>query len=115
VGRLERARLPRNGSGIVAAFALNELDARDRDGMLPRLLGAARAGARVLVVEPIARGIAPWWDAWRRAFREAGGRADEWRVRADLPPALRLLDRAAGLDHRELIGRSLYADGRNSP
>jgi hypothetical protein len=38
---------------------------------------------------------------------------DEWRFPAGLPPRLALLDRAAGLDHRELTARSSYlsADG----
>jgi len=39
---------------------------------------------------------------------EAGGRADSWRLPAALPERWRLLDRAAGLDHRELTGRSLW-------
>jgi hypothetical protein len=37
-----------------------------------------------------------------------GGRADEWRFRAELPPIVAKLDRAAGLDHRELTARSLW-------
>lgn len=114
VGRIEHARLPGAGSAVVAAFAVNELDAGGRDVLLPRLLGAARTGARVLIVEPVARGIAPWWGAWSAAFVAAGGRADEWRFPSSLPPALALLDRAAGLDHRELTARSLYADGRRN-
>ena len=44
-------------------------------------------------------------------FVEAGGRADRWRFTAELPERLRLLDRAAGLDHRELTARSLYLPG----
>ena len=59
-------------------------------------------------MEPIARGAAPWWSEWARALEKAGGRADEWRLAAGLPERLRLLDRAAGLDHRQLTARSLY-------
>jgi hypothetical protein len=65
-------------------------------------------GASVLIVEPIARRLAAWWDAWRSAFAERGGRAHEWRFAARLPPTLALLDKAAGLDHRELLARSLW-------
>ncbi|HKQ60062.1 MAG TPA: hypothetical protein VJS92_02180, partial [Candidatus Polarisedimenticolaceae bacterium] len=43
--------------------------------------------------------------------RAAGGRADEWRLPAELPEPLRKLDRAAGLDHRELTARSLWLAG----
>ena len=66
----------------------------------------------MLVIEPLARGVTPWWDEWEAAFRAAGGRADEWRFRADLPPPLKLLDRAAGLDHAQLTARSLYRPSR---
>jgi precorrin-6B methylase 2 len=99
---------PRTRAMILAAFVVNELDDKGRDALLPRLLERAAAGDRVLVVEPLARSVARWWPAWERAFHGAGGRADEWRFRSDLPPLVAKLDRAAGLDHRELTGRSLF-------
>jgi hypothetical protein len=110
-GDIGTARLPGPSHGILAAYAINELAPHARDAVLERLLEAADRGARVLVVEPIARRISPWWDGWVRAFEARGGRADTWRFRIDLPPQLRLLDRAAGLDHGELTGRSLYLAG----
>jgi hypothetical protein len=66
----------------------------------------------VLVVEPIARSLTPWWDESARKFEGAGGRADEWRFPIELPPMLRLFDRAAGLNHSELTARSLFCPGR---
>ncbi len=107
-GDLDRVHLPGRGGAVVAAFTANELDEARRDRLLVRLLDAGRAGARVLVVEPIARRAAPWWDRWAAAFRAAGGRDDEWRFPAELPERLAELDRAAGLDHRELLARSLW-------
>jgi hypothetical protein len=69
------------GTAVVAAYLLNELlpDARRRleDG----LLDAASHGARVLVLEPIARAITPWWEETAKRFVAAGGRADEWQLR----------------------------------
>ncbi|HEY6210844.1 MAG TPA: hypothetical protein VIW45_01105 [Vicinamibacterales bacterium] len=94
-------------TGIVAAFTVNELADDARAALLTRLVEHARRGHCVLVVEPLARSIAPWWNQWREAFASAGGRADEWRFRVDLPPLVAKLDRAAGLDHRELTGRSI--------
>jgi len=105
---IARAPVPKRGEAALAAYALNELSEPERSALLPVLLGAAKAGARALVVEPIARGTAPWWEGWRAAFVAAGGRADEWRFRPALPEAIARLDRAAGLDHRELTARSLY-------
>ena len=111
-GDLTKARLGGGrGTAILAAYALNELAPPARQGMLPRLLEAAASGAAVLIVEPIARRMSPWWAEWSRAFLEAGGRADEWRFPSTLPPRQRELARAAGLRPHELTARSLFARG----
>jgi SAM-dependent methyltransferase len=107
-GDLDRAPLPGRGAAVIAAFTANELDEARRERLLTRLLDAARAGARVLVVEPIAKRMAPWWGGWADRVGAAGGREDEWRFPAALPAPLLALDRAAGLDHRELLARSLW-------
>jgi hypothetical protein len=96
------------GTGIVAAYAANELGPEGRAALLAELLAAHHKGAHALVIEPIARRSLPWWDEWRRSFERAGGRADEWRFPADLPSTQRTLARAAGLDPRELTARSLW-------
>ena len=98
---------PKPPALLLAAFTVNELPDESRDGLLARLLDRRSKGDRVLVVEPLAGGVAPWWNAWRDAFEAAGGRADEWRLRVELPAIVQKLDRAAGLNHRELRGRSL--------
>jgi hypothetical protein len=104
-GDISRADLGGKDTGVIAAFTVNELDDDARAELKGRLL--ARGGP-ALVVEPIARGAAPWWTEWARAFEEKGGRADEWRFAAGLPGIVERLDRAAGLDHRQLTARSLY-------
>jgi hypothetical protein len=103
--------LPKGRSALLAAFTLNELAPATRDSLLRALLRRASSGDAVLVVEPLARFVAPWWDEWRHAFERVGGRADDWRVRPAIPPIVAKLDRAAGLDHRELTGRSLWLRG----
>ncbi len=112
-GRAVRAdlahfRLPPRPAAIVAAYVLNELDAPRRRRLFHRLLAAATAGTRLLVIEPIARGVVPEWDRWAASAEAAGGRADEWRFAVELPPTLARLDRAAGLDHRVLTARSIW-------
>ena len=104
------SRIPdvRPGGAIVAGYVLNELPEAARRQVEDRLLAAAAKGVKVLVVEPIARGVTPWWDTTAARFRAAGGRADEWRFQVELPPILTLFDKAAGLNHRELTARSLY-------
>jgi SAM-dependent methyltransferase len=107
VADIARVELPERG-GILAAFTLNEMDERAREALMPRFLAHGRRGGQVLIVEPLAGFVAPWWKAWQRVFEDAGGRADEWRFRAALPPIVQKLDRAAGLNHRELTARSLW-------
>jgi hypothetical protein len=111
-GRARRgdlSRLPRLKAGdmAIAAYVLNELREPERRRAEDALLRAAERGARILVLEPIARRITPWWDDTARRVVACGGRADEWRIPVELPPLLRLFDTAAGLDHRELTVRTL--------
>ena len=95
-------------SAILAAYTVNELSDEARAALRGELLRSAARGARILVIEPIARGVAPWWEDWRSAFEHADGRADEWRFPSTLPSRQRELARAAGLDPRELTARSLW-------
>lgn len=95
-------------AGIAVAYVANELPQDARDSLLTALLRAHESGARILVVEPIARRLTSWWDRWADTFGGAGGRADDWRFPADLPHLQRTLARAAGLDPRELTARSLW-------
>lgn len=110
-GDVASASLPKSPCGVAVAFTVNELTADRRDALLGRLLDRASRGDPVLVVEPIARSIAPWWDRWSEAFAAAGGRTDQWRFSVELPAIVAKLDRAAGLNHRELTGRSLWLPG----
>jgi hypothetical protein len=101
----------RAGTAVLAAYTMNELAEAVRTAMLARLLQAQVRGRSVLVIEPIARRMSPWWSEWEDAFLAAGGRSDEWRFPADLPPRQLALGRAAGLGVRELTARSLFARG----
>jgi Methyltransferase domain len=107
---LKRLRLP-TGTAVIAAFTINELDVENRARFLREFLEIHRSGLPVLVVEPIARKLTGWWDDWRTKIVSAGGRGDEWRFQVALPERLALMDRAAGLDHREITARSLWLPG----
>lgn len=106
--RLERVSWKNPGTAVLAAFVVNELPDAERAALLPRLLAAGRDGHQVLIVEPIARRPTPWWAEWKDAFAAGGGQSREWRFPTSLPDLLRQLDRAAGLDHRELTARTLW-------
>jgi SAM-dependent methyltransferase len=108
---LTRVQLrPRRGLGLLAAYAINELSDTARAAVLPRLVDAGRRGATVLVIEPIARRLAPWWSGWASAFTAAGGRADEWRLTSELPARQRRLAKSAGLNPQELTARTLFLE-----
>jgi hypothetical protein len=109
---LSAAGWPETAAAFLAAFAVNELPEAARTRLLGRLVDRAGRGDAVMIVEPLARSAAPWWREWEKALTGAGGRADEWRFRADLPEVVARLDRAAGLDHRELTARTLWVPAK---
>lgn len=105
---LARYRWPKPPLDIVAAFALNELDDADRERLWQVLTRQVQAGSRVLIAEPLATGITPWWQDWAKRAEAQGGRADEWHFEATLPEKVMLLGKSAGLNSRELGARTLW-------
>ncbi|MEO6237117.1 MAG: class I SAM-dependent methyltransferase [Vicinamibacterales bacterium] len=104
------ARLPIQrlaGSAMLLAYTVNELPADTRAALLERVSQGLRAGARLLLVEPIARGVTTWWPEWTARLSAEGARADEWRFPAALPPLTRQIAKGAGLDPREFTARSI--------
>ena len=94
--------------GIVAGWSVNELASDARAALLIALMRLAASGAAVLIIEPIARRVSPWWTEWATAFRRAGGRDDEWRFETPLPERLAELSEAAGFRRDALTARSLW-------
>ena len=107
-GDVARLRLPRTADAIVAGWLLNELDQEGRAAIQAHLLQAAATGTSLLIVEPIATRVSPWWDDWVRTFQSVGAEPNEWRFHVDLPPLLKQLDKASGLRHEQLTARSLH-------
>jgi len=105
---LERRELPPEPGSALAAFTMNEVSDAARDRLMHQCITRAARGDRVLIVEPIARSTTPWWRRGQSVVERSGGRADEWRFAAELPAIVAKLDRAAGLNHRELTARSLW-------
>jgi ubiquinone/menaquinone biosynthesis C-methylase UbiE len=107
-GDIERLRALREGENVIAAYTLNELPDAARDRVEHQLCEHARRGGRVLILEPLARGVAPWWPHTAQRMTALGGRADEWKLTIDAPRIVRLLGTAAGLNYRELRFQSLF-------
>jgi len=94
-------------TAVLLAYAVNELPPETRAALLERVSASTRAGSRLLIVEPIARGVTAWWPEWTARLAADGARADEWRFPANLPRLTRQIARGAGLDPRELLARSI--------
>jgi hypothetical protein len=107
-GDVTRVRPPRGNIAVVAAYVLNELSDEARAAVVETLLRAAADGAGMLILEPIARAVAPWWSEVQERIEQAGGRADEWNLAVERPAIVAKLDMAAGLDHRRVKARSLF-------
>jgi SAM-dependent methyltransferase len=113
-GRTRRAELPAgvprlSASDLVAAgWLLNEGGASFRARLRGVLTRALEAGARVLVLEPLARGVAPWWDDFAAALAPAGAASALLKWSIERPDWIARLDAAAGLDHREIGARVLW-------
>ena len=101
---LETARRP---SGIVIGWTLNELDDLKRAFIAERILPWVRAGTRLIVIEPVSKRVAPWWDPWTAPFLATGGVVSEQRLRLDLPSKIALLGRSAGLTAESAVVRVL--------
>jgi SAM-dependent methyltransferase len=106
------ARLPLGqGDAVIAAYVLNELSDATRRGLEQAFVSAGNQGARVLVLEPISRQAAPWWEETAKTLAAHGFRADEWRLEIERPAIVRKFDEASGLNHRRITLRTLYHPG----
>ena len=121
-GRTRRALLPaglpRLGKGdlVTAGYVLNELPPAAREQLTAALSRALGAGARLLVLEPLARGISPWWDDCVRRLAAAGAEPALFKWRIERPAWIERLDDASGLDHREIGARVLWGPaGASAP
>ena len=105
---LARRSASLSGTGLIAGWIVNELDDAARRTLLATMIEAGKRGAAILVTEPIARSVVPWWDDWADAFVSVGGRGDEWKFDVPLPPPIAAVDEAAGFRRSGLSARSLW-------
>ncbi len=110
-GQTQRAQLPSGlpklarGDLALAGWFLNECDDDARERVLAALERGASAGARVLVLEPLAGHAVPWWDEAAERLEARGIRTGSVRWRMQRPEFVARMDKAARLDHSELGAR----------
>ncbi len=109
----------RRPDGIVVGWTLNELDDAKRDFIATKLLPWVSKGSRLLVIEPVSKRVAPWWDEWVGRFPKDRCVVAEKKLRLVLPPKIALLARSAGLGVdatvvRVLVTRQPSTEGMNS-
>lgn len=83
--------------GVVLGWTLNELDDTLREIVASRVAAWVARGTRLLVIEPVSKRVAPWWDSWAAHLPEGACVSSERRVNVPLSPKLALLARSAGL------------------
>jgi SAM-dependent methyltransferase len=104
--------LPRKSSDedlFVLGWFANELASDERDALFAALLRHLEGGARLLLLEPLAGGVSPWWSEAVAFFESAGVRAGPEKWQIERPDWIAQLDRATLLDHRSVGARYLIA------
>lgn len=101
--------LPRAGRGdlLVFGFVVNELDVPARTALIDAIGDRLEHGASLLLLEPLARTVAPWWSDATAVLASRGARAIETKREIERPAWIERLDDASGLDHREVGARAL--------
>ena len=94
-------------AGVILGFALNEFDETLRSAILEPLMARVARGARLLVIEPISKRVAPWWPEWTAPFVAQGARMIETRLSPALSKNVVLLGRSAGLRPDSVAVRAL--------
>jgi SAM-dependent methyltransferase len=107
--------VPQVGSGDLLSFGwmISELADDARAALLRRLIRWLRAGAAVMITEPLATGVTPWWPLWSEALAEYGVRADLCKVAIVRPDWIADMDKAARLDHQVIGARVLSGRTKN--
>jgi SAM-dependent methyltransferase len=103
----------RGEDAVILAYTLNEMGDDGRERILHDLHASGGTSRPLVILEPVAKRVAPWWPRWERALGEESLSLHslEWRMRIELPAWIAEMDRAAGLDHGELTARILGVIG----
>lgn len=105
---------PVAGDLVVFGWCLSEMDEADRAASFKYLAGALRKGSALLIAEPLAGRILPWWKDWQEELALEGIRGEVIRVAIDRPLFIQDMDKASGLDH-QVLGCRILAGRMRTP
>ncbi len=89
-------------TGLIAGWSVNELAQSDRARLLDTVDQLLSRGVTLVVLEPLARGVTPWWDDWVAHLATHRVCAGDIKVDVDLPAPLAGFSKAAGFRKKEL-------------
>jgi hypothetical protein len=93
---------------VTIGWAVNELADAERHLLLESLSAIAMRGAALLVLEPLAGAVTPWWPQWSETLAKVGGRTLIGKWAWPLPDVIRRLDEEAGFDRETLSAKVLW-------
>jgi hypothetical protein len=100
-------------TGLIAGWTVNELPKSDRDRLLEVLDQLLERGATFVLLEPLARGVTPWWEEWTTRLAKHGVTDCDFKAGVDLPAPLDSFSDAAGFRKKE-IGARIMCGSRAS-
>jgi hypothetical protein len=108
-GLLRQSNAALATTGVIAGWTINELAKADRDQLLDVVDQLLARGVTLVVLEPLARGVAPWWDEWAARLAPRNVRECDVKAEVDLPAPLDAFSEAAGFRKKELGVRVMFS------
>lgn len=106
-GLLKQPAASLSATGLIAGWTVNELPKAARDQLLDVIDDVLARGATVVILEPLARGVTPWWDEWTSRLAPHGIQSSDIKAAVELPQPLAGFSAAAGFRKDELGARLL--------
>lgn len=106
-GLLRRPAAELATTGLIAGWSINELAKDDRSALLDTFDQLLDRGATMVILEPLARGVAPWWDEWATRLSARGVEAGDVKADVNLPAPIDSFSDAAGFRKKELGVRAM--------
>ena len=110
--RVKRGTLPRDwprklgpGDLVVLGWMVNELADAQRDQVLEAAGRAVEGGAKLLLLEPLAGRVSPWWSEWSPRFEALSIAPGQCKWQIARPGWIAQLDKASLLNHRSIGAR----------